>query len=45
MVTASHIVKKIVSGQPYLEEALGNGIISAANLAEQIQPKIEMEKN
>ncbi len=45
MVTISHIVKKIVSEQPYLEEALGNGIISIANLAEQIQPKIEQELN
>jgi len=43
MVTVSHIVKKIVSGQPFVEEGLANGIISIANLAEQIQPKIEQE--
>ena len=43
MVTVSHIVKKIVSGQPFVEEALANGIISIANLAEQLQPKIEQE--
>ena len=43
MVTISHIVKKIVSGQPFVEEALGIGIISIANLAEQMQPKIEQE--
>jgi len=45
MVTVSHIVKKIVSGQPFVEEGLANGIISIANLAEQIQPKIEHELN
>ncbi|MBI2658536.1 hypothetical protein HYX05_00325 [Candidatus Woesearchaeota archaeon] len=45
MVTVSHIVKKIVSGQPFVEEGLANGIISTANLAEQIQPKIEHELN
>src|SRR3989338_2199206 len=43
MVTVSHIVKKIVSGQPFVEEGLGEGIISVANLAEQMQPKIELE--
>ena len=43
MVTVSHIVKKIVSEQAFVEEALGNGIISIANLAEQMLPKIEQE--
>lgn len=43
MVTISHIVKKIVSGQPFVEEALGSNIISFANLAEQMAPKIEKE--
>lgn len=43
MVTISHIVKKIVSGQPFVEEGLGEGIISVANLAEKMQPKIEQE--
>ena len=43
MVTISHIVKKIVSEQPFVEEALGNNIISVANLAEQLIPKIEKE--
>jgi len=43
MVTVSHIVKKIVSGQPFVEEGLANGIISIANLAEQMQPQIENE--
>lgn len=45
MVTISHIVKKIVSEQPFIEEALGRGIISIANLAEQMLPKIERELN
>ncbi len=43
MVTISHLVKKIVKGQPFVEEALGSGIISTANLAEQMLPKIEQE--
>jgi aspartokinase len=43
MVTISHIVKKIVSEQPFVEEALGNNIISVTNLAEQLIPKIEKE--
>ena len=45
MVTVSHIVKKIVSEQAFVEEGLANGIISVGNLAEQIQPKIEKELN
>ena len=43
MVTISHIVKKIVSGQPFVEEALANGIINIANLAENMLPRIEQE--
>ncbi|MEK6982942.1 MAG: hypothetical protein AABX33_00070 [Nanoarchaeota archaeon] len=43
MVTTSHIVKKIVSMQPFIEESLAQGIISIANLAEQLLPKIEKE--
>ena len=43
MVTISHIVKKIVGGQPFVEEALGKHIISIANFAEQILPEIEKE--
>ena len=45
MVTISHIVKKIVSEQPFVEEGLANGVISTGNLAEQIQPRIEGELN
>ena len=43
MVTISHVVKKIVSGQPFVEEGLANGIISIANLAEHMLPKVEHE--
>ena len=43
MATVSHIVKKIVSEQPFVEEGLANGIISAAGLAEQMLPQIEKE--
>jgi len=43
MVTVSHIVKKIVSDQPFVEEALGRGVISFANLAEELSPKVEEE--
>ncbi len=43
MVTVSHLVKKIVSGHSFVEEGLGKGIISVANLAEQILPDIEKE--
>ena len=45
MVTVSHIVKKIVGGQPFVEEALGDVIINVANLAEHLLPKIEKELN
>lgn len=43
MVTISHITKKIVSGQPFVEEGLAKGIISVANLAEQLAPQVEQE--
>lgn len=43
MVTVSHIVKKIVSEQPFVEEALASRIISFGNLAEQILHRIENE--
>lgn len=43
MVTISLIVKKIVNGQPFVEEALASGIISIANLAEKIAPDVEKE--
>src|SRR3989338_6277433 len=43
MPTVSHIVKKIVSGQPFVGEGLANGIISIASLAEHMLPGIEKE--
>lgn len=43
MVTISHLVKKIVKDKPFLQEALGQKIISYGNLAEQLKPKIEEE--
>jgi len=43
MVTISHIVKKIVHEQPFVEEGLAQGIISTAGLAEQLVPKLEKE--
>jgi aspartokinase len=43
MVTVSHIVKKIVSEQAFVEEGLANGVINIANLAESMLPKIEQE--
>lgn len=43
MVTVSHIVKKLVSEKPFLEEALRSKIISYGGLAEQFQPIIEKE--
>ncbi len=43
MVTVSHLVKKFIKEQPFVEEALGSKIISFGNLAEQMLPKIEQE--
>src|SRR3989338_2238478 len=43
MVTASHIVKKIVSEQAFVEEGLSEGIISVAGLSEKMLPAIEKE--
>ena len=43
MVTISHIVKKLVSDKPFLEEALRSKIISYGSLAERLQPVIEQE--
>ena len=45
MVTVSHLVKKFVREQPFLEESLGIGIINYANLAELLIPRIEKELN
>ena len=41
MVTASHLVKKIVGENSFLMEAMGRELISYGNLAEQLKPEIE----
>jgi len=43
MVTVTHIVEKIIRQKPYLEQALGRGIVNNAALAEEITPQIEKE--
>ncbi len=43
MVTVSHLVKKIVSDRPMLQEAMRQGIISFASLAENLKKPIEIE--
>ncbi|MBU1199255.1 MAG: hypothetical protein KKF46_02835 [Nanoarchaeota archaeon] len=43
MVTISQITKKIIESRPTLQEALIEDVISFANLAEKLQPRIEKE--
>ncbi len=43
MVTVSQIVKKIIAERSMLQEALIEGIVSFANLAEYLEPRIENE--
>ncbi len=43
MVTVSQVVKKIINNQPRLQDSMIEGIISFANLAEYLQPRIEKE--
>ena len=43
MVTISHLVKKAVSGNSFLLEAMSKDLISHGNLAEQLKPEIETE--
>ena len=43
MVTASHLVKKALSGNSFLLEAMSKELISYGNLAEQLKPEIEQE--
>ena len=43
MVTISHLVKKLVSGNSFLLEAMGRELISHGSLAEQLKPEIEAE--
>ncbi len=43
MVTISHLVKKAVSSNSFLLEAMGKDLISYGSLAEQLKPEIEKE--
>ena len=43
MVTISHLVKKYVSENPFLLEAMCKSLISHGNLAEQLKPEIKQE--
>jgi len=43
MVNISHIVEKIVSEKPFLQEALARGIVNNSALAEELIPEIERE--
>jgi len=43
MVTISHLVKKSIRENPNLLEGMSKGLISHANLAEQLKPEIEKE--
>ena len=43
MVTVSQVVKRIINSQPKLQDSMIEGIISFANLAEYLQPRIEKE--
>jgi len=43
MVTISHLVKKLVSENSFLLEAMGKELISYGSLAEQLKPEIEQE--
>ena len=43
MVTVSHLVKKAVSENSFLLEAMSKELISYGNLAEQLKPEIEQE--
>lgn len=43
MVTIAHLVEKIIEQKPFLQEALGRGIVNNAALAEELMPEIEKE--
>ena len=43
MVTVSHLVEKVIEQKPFIQEALSNGIINNATLADQMLPEIEKE--
>jgi aspartokinase len=41
MITIPEIVEQIISGSPFLEDALGEGIINYSSLARKIKPEVE----
>jgi aspartokinase len=43
MPTISHVVKEVIDSKPMLFEAIAQGIVNYANLAEHIMPEIELE--
>jgi aspartokinase len=43
MVTISHLVNKLIDGNIYLQEAIGNGIASYGSIAKKLKPDIEEE--
>ena len=43
MVTVAHVVENIVERRPFLEEAIAEGIINYAALAEKLKPEVEKE--
>lgn len=43
MITIAQLVERIISQKPYLEEAMGAGLINLSSMARYIQPDIESE--
>lgn len=43
MVTASHVLRKLIRENPFLLEGMSRGIISYGNLAEELKPAVEKE--
>jgi aspartokinase len=43
MTSVARTVEKIVSGQPYLEDAMAKGILNLARVSQEIKPRVEAE--
>ena len=43
MPTIAHIAEKMVERKPFIEEAMAQGVINYASLAQILQPEIEKE--
>ncbi len=43
MVSVARIAEKLVSSQPYLEDAMGRGILNLARVSQELKPQIEAE--